>query len=94
MNQRTEGTSAMKFDFVCLSFGKDKEKGLRVVQGALKESVFDENMIIKAENGALRENDTLELVNGQVLEVEKGTYNRLKENRGQRNTEQTDREIR
>ena len=81
MNLATEGTSAVNFDIVCLSFGKDKEKGLKVVQGASKNSIFDEKMDIRAERSSLRENDTLELDNGNIIEFKKGAFAKLQENR-------------
>ena len=95
MNLATEGSNAINFDIVCLSFGKDKERGLKVVQGASKNSVFDEKMEIKAEKGELRDNDTLQSENGKIVEFKNGSFATLKENRlGRKTAKQIERENR
>ena len=48
MKPTTEGLIA-NFDMVCISFDKEKEKrGIKVVQGATKNSIFNEEMNIKS----------------------------------------------
>lgn len=99
MKPTTEGSSAMNFDILCMSFGKENERGLKVVQGASKNSIFDEEMVIKAENGTLRENNTLESANGNIIKFEEKAFEKLKENKTERKTKskrvsKTDREIR
>ena len=95
MNLATEGSSTINFDIVCLSFGKDKERGLKVVQGASKNSIFDEKMELKAERGTLRENDTLQSANGKIIEFKKGSFETLKESRnGRKIAKQIERENR
>ena len=84
MKPTTEGSSAINFDIVCLSFGKDKQRGLKVIQGASKNSVFDEKMDLRVERGALNENDTLQSENGKVIYFKKGSFATLKENRNGR----------
>ena len=86
MKPTTEGSSAINFDILCMSFGKENERGLKVVQGASKNSIFDEEMVIKAENGTLRENNTLESANGNIIKFEEKAFEKLKENKIGRET--------
>lgn len=81
MKPTTEGSRAVNFDMVCMSFGKEQERGLKVVQGAAKNSIFNEDMELKAEDGILRENDTIESASGKIVEFKKGTYKKVKQNR-------------
>lgn len=86
MKPTTEGSIA-NFDIVCMSFGKEKERGLKVVQGASKNSIFDEEMTIKVENGVLRKNNTLQSENGNVIKFEEKAFEKLQENRKERKIE-------
>lgn len=81
MKPTTEVSKAINFDMVCMSFGKEKERGLKVVQGASKNSIFNEEMLINAEDGELMENDTIKTANGKIVELKKGAYKRIKQNR-------------
>lgn len=81
MKPTTEGSKVDNFDMVCMSFGKEQERGLKVVQGAAKNSIFNEDMELRAEDGQLNENDTIELSNGKIIEFKKGAYKRIKQNR-------------
>lgn len=83
MKPTTEGSNAVNFDFVCLSFGKDKEKGLKVVEGASKSSIFDDKIEIRTEESDLRENDTLETLNGKIIQFKKGSFKTVKDNNRQ-----------
>lgn len=81
MKPTTEGLIA-NFDLVCISFDKEKEKrGIKVVQGATKNSIFNEEMNIKVENGELTENNILKSENGNIIEFEKNAFKILKRNR-------------
>ena len=84
MKQTTEVSKMIDFDMVCMSFGKEKERGLKVVQGAEKNSIFDEGMMINAEDGELKENDTLKLANGNIIKFEERAFKILKNNRKQK----------
>lgn len=86
MNLATEGPRPINLDFCGLAFGKDKERGLKVVEGASKNSIFNEKMDIRVERSSLRENDTLETENGKIIEFKKGSFATLKENRNNRKT--------
>lgn len=81
MKPTTEGSKVDNFDMVCMSFGKEQERGLKVVQGAAKNSIFNEDMELRTEDGQLNENDTIELANGKIIEFKKGAYKRIKQNR-------------
>lgn len=80
MKPTTEGSVA-NFDIVCMSFGKENERGLKVIQGASKNSIFNEEMLIKAEDGKLMENNTLKTENGNIIKFEEKAFEKLKENR-------------
>ena len=99
MKPTTEGSNAINFDILCMSFGKENERGLKVVQGASKNSIFDEEMVIKAENGTLRENNTLETETGNIISFDAKAFGKVKENLKSRKTKskrvsKADREIR
>lgn len=81
MKPTTEGSSAINFDMVCMSFGKEKERGLKVVQGASKNSIFDEEMEIRAEISEIREDNTVKTANGNIIKFEEKAYEIVKENR-------------
>lgn len=80
MKPTTEG-SIVNFDIVCMSFGKENKRGLKVVEGAEKNSLFNEDMIIKTEDGELKENNTLQLENGNIIKFEERAFAKLQENR-------------
>lgn len=99
MKPTTEGSNAINFDIVCMSFGKEKERGLKLVQGAEKNSLFNEEMIIKAENSELRKDNKLQLANGEIINFEEKAFVTIKQNRKDRKTKhkkatKTDRDIR
>lgn len=99
MKPTTEGSSVINFDILCISFGKDKDRGLKVVQGASKNLIFDEEMSIKAEDCTLRKNNTLETVSGNIITLNDKAFETVQENRKTRKTKskkvsRTDREIR
>lgn len=96
MKPTTEGLVSRNFDIVCMSFEKENERGLKVVQGAEKNSLFNEEMIIKAEDGQLRSNNTLESANGSIIKFANNAFETIKQNTKSRKTENTkaDREIR
>lgn len=81
MKPTTEGSSAINFDMVCMSCGKEKERGLKVVQGASKNSIFDEEMEIRAEISEIREDNTVKTANGNIIKFEEKAYEIVKENR-------------
>ena len=81
MKPTTEGSSAINFDMVCMSFGKEKERGLKVVQGASKNSIFDEEMEIRAEISEIRADNTVKTANGNIIKFEEKAYEIVKENR-------------
>lgn len=86
MKPTTEGSNAINFDMVCMSFSKENERGLKVVQGATKNSIFDEEMLIKAEDGKLMENNTLKSANGNIISFEEKAFEKVKENNKERKT--------
>lgn len=81
MQPTTEGSKLFNFDIVCMSFGKEKEKGINVVQGAVKTSIFNDNIELKVEEGKLKDNDTIETLNGEIIKLKKGSYKTIKQNR-------------
>lgn len=81
MKPTTEGSSAINFDMVCMSFGKENERGLKVVQGASKNSIFDEEMEIRAEISEIREDNTVKTANGNIINFEEKAFETVKENR-------------
>lgn len=81
MKPTTEGSSAINFDMVCMSFGKENERGLKVVQGATKNSIFNEEMEIRAEDSKMREDNTIELANGKIIKFEDKAFETIKRNR-------------
>jgi len=98
MKPTIEGSNAVKFDMLGMSFGKEKQKGLKVVHGATKSSVFNEDMTIIAENSELRENNTLKTASGNIISFKEKAFETVKENRNARKTKvrrasKADREI-
>lgn len=83
MKPTTEGSNA--FDILCMSFNKEKERGLEVVQGGSKNCIFDEGMFIEAEDGEIRSNDTLKTTKGTIIKFEEKAFERVKRNRKLKN---------
>ena len=83
MKPTTEGSIA-NFDIVCMSFGKGKERGLKVIQGAQKNSIFNEEMFINVEDGCLKENNTVQSANGNIIKFEEKAFETVKRNRKQK----------
>ncbi len=81
MKPTIEGSVAMNFDMVCMSFDKQKERGLEVIQGASKNSIFDEDMTIIAEDSELRSNDTIKTKKGNIIKFEQKAFAKVKQNR-------------
>ncbi len=81
MKPTIEGSVAMNFDMVCMSFDKQKERGLEVIQGASKNSIFDEDMTIIAEDSELRSNDTIKTKKGNIIKFEQKAFTKVKQNR-------------
>lgn len=81
MKPTTEGSNTINFDMVCMSFGKEKERGLKVVQGATKNSIFNEEVEIKAEDSKMREDNTIETANGKIIKFKERTFEKIKVNR-------------
>lgn len=81
MKPTIEGSSAMNFDMVCMSFDKKKERGLEVIQGASKNSIFDENMTIIVEDSEIRSNDTIKTKEGKIIKFEEKAFAKVKQNR-------------
>ncbi len=81
MKPTTEGSVAFNYDMVCMSFDKEKERGLKVVQGASKNSIFDENMSIIAEDSEIRSNDTIKTKEGKIIKFEERAFAKVKQNR-------------
>lgn len=86
MRPTTEGLSASNFYMTCMSFDKGNQKGLEVVQGAYKESIFDENMIINAEHSSLREDNKLQTAKGEIINFKKDAFEIVKINEKNRKT--------
>lgn len=86
MKPSNEGSK--KFDIVVdfLSYKKEKERGLTVETAGEKENVFEDSMVIKAENSKILENGNLETENGNII-VNFGDYKQIKENKDNRVTD-------
>lgn len=80
MKPTTEG-SKDNYEMICISFGKEKQRGLKVERGSKKENIFDETMFLNAENGELMENNTLKLANGNIINFEERAFKTVKRNR-------------
>lgn len=81
MKPTTEGSNAINFDMVCMSFDKKKERGLNIIIGAEKNIIFNEEMAIKAENSTLRDNNTLETENGTIINFKEEAFKTVNKNR-------------
>lgn len=68
------------FDLRAMSWLKGKERGIEVVEGVTKDSLFDDKMELKAQNGELRSNDTLETENGKIVQFKEGSYKKILKN--------------
>jgi hypothetical protein len=83
MKPTTEG-SKVNFDIECMSFGDEKERSLKITEGASKNSIFNENMIINTEDGELRANNTYYSVSGKIIKFQDNAFKRVKSNRKQK----------
>lgn len=81
MKPTTEGSSAINFDITCMSFEKEKEKGLKVIIGAEKNIIFNDEMTITAENSTLRDNNTLEAEKGTIINFANNAFKTVERNR-------------
>lgn len=85
MNRTIEDSKG--FDIVCMSFGKEQEKGIKVVKAGKKDSFIEADLMeIKAENSKLLENGNLEKENGNII-VNFADYKQAKENNNSKITE-------
>ena len=92
MENTAEG-QVINFTIRAMSWLKGKERGIEVIEGATKDSVFDDKMEIKAQEGDLRSNDTIETENGKIIEFKDNSFKTLKHNRETRKIESNEREI-
>ncbi len=83
MNQ-TSGDS--KFDIVFMSFGKEKELGIKVEAAGEKDNILKENMVISVGNAEILKNGTIKTEAGQVI-AQKANYAQVKENNEKRMTD-------
>lgn len=76
------------FDVVCMSFGKEKQKGIKVVKAGKKDCFKEatESKDLKTENSKLYKNNNLEEEEGNVI-VNFADYKKAKENNENRITE-------
>ncbi len=83
MNQ-TNGDS--KFDIVFMSFGKEKEPGIKVESAGEKDNILKENMVISVGNAEILKNGTIKTEAGQII-MQKANFAQVKENNENRPTE-------
>ena len=93
MNPTTKDLNIKKFDIRAISFEKGKQRGIEVIEGAQKNSIFNDEMEIIAQKSELQSNDTLLTKNGQVIVFPKESFNTLKNNIKNRNTIGLERKI-
>lgn len=94
MKKATEDSNTIVFDFECLTFGKDKEKGLKVVQGASKSTIFNEKMELQTYEGDLKSNNELDSETGKTIKFPEGTFKVIiKNNKQRKEIQEVDREI-
>lgn len=79
MNRTTADSKAEEFDIVCMSFGKEPQKGIEVVEAGQKDSFLKETMEIKAGNCKLLKNGNLEMETGNII-VNFADYKQAKNN--------------
>ena len=91
--ETTREGQVINFTIRAMSWLKGKERGIEVIEGATKDSVFDDKMEIKAQEGSLRSNDTIETESGKIIKFKDNSFNRVKHNREVRKIESTEREI-
>lgn len=84
MNQTTADSE--KIDVVCMSFGKEPQKGLEVVEAGEKDSFLLETMEITVGKSELLENGNLKVENGNNI-INFGDYAQLKKNNQTRITD-------
>lgn len=84
MNRTIEDSK--QFDVVCMSFGKEKQKEINVVESGEKDSFLEQTMDIKAENSELLENGNLKTESGKSI-IKFADYAQAKNNKESRITE-------
>ena len=84
MNRTIEDSK--QFDVVCMSFGKEKQKGIEVVEAGEKDSFILQTMEIKAENCELLKNGNLKTEGGKNI-INFADYAKVKNNNESRITE-------
>ena len=70
----------IEFDIRAMSWLKGKEKGIEEIEGATKNSIFDDKMELRAQEGDLRSNNTLETETGKIIKFKQGSYERVAKN--------------
>ncbi|MCI8362309.1 MAG: hypothetical protein HFJ41_04130 [Clostridia bacterium] len=83
MKPTIEGSNARNFneEMAFISLNKKIERGFNVIQGASKNSIFDEGMTIIAEDSELRSNNTLKTKNGNIIKFEEKAFEKVKQHR-------------
>ena len=79
MNRTT--ADSRDYDVVCMSFAKEKQRGIEVVEAGEKDNLFEENMIIHTENSEILENGTMKTEAGKII-----NFAQVKENKDKRMT--------
>lgn len=80
MNHTIEDSK--NYDVVCISFGKEKERGIEVTENGSKDSFLEQTMEIKAKSSELQSNGRLKGNNIHKF----NDYKKLKENNKNRLT--------
>lgn len=83
MNRTT--ADSRDYDVVCMSFAKEKQKGIEVLEAGEKDNLFGENMIIHAGNSEILENGTIKTEVGQII-AQNVNFAQVKENNDKRMT--------
>ena len=78
MNRTIEDSKG--FDIVCMSFGKEPEREIEVVEAGEKDSFLKETMEIKTGNCELLKNGNLEMETGNII-VNFADYKQAKHNK-------------
>lgn len=82
MKPTIEGSNVMNF----YMFVKENERGIKTNEGA-SITELDGEVIIKVEDGELREDNTLQSANGKIINFEDKAFEILKESRKERKTQ-------
>ena len=75
MNRTIEDSK--NYDVVCMSFGKEKQRGIEVIKAGKKDSFLEQTMDIEAKSCSM---DSLKLSNEQKQQVKKNRETRITEN--------------